>query len=445
MKQPLNRYMRALLEKDPISLHVPGHKNNTIGHLAQLDWAMDMTEITGLDDLHQPEGVIKESMQGLSKHEDYEAFYLVNGTTSGILAVIQAFANQDGEYLIARNAHKSVFHGLEINQASAALTKMELSDATHQYVTPQLSERILSNKKLAVFTYPNYYGETFDIESTIERCKSSSVPTLIDEAHGAHFDLAGFPRSALNYSADYVVQSYHKTLPSLTMSSVLFIHKDAPLRHLVRRYLTFYQSSSPSYLLMTSLEAAHHFYQTYESTMFFKKREKLIQQLKSRGFYIEEVEDPLKLNVSLRGYTGHEVQRIFEDEEVYCELADDQQMLLILPLWHEGDSFQFESLLSRIEKLKVEKRAPLSKRALNVRTQEGRFRPTLIRASKEVAIEKAEGAILASSIVPYPPGIPIMFKGEVITSNMLELLKQWSHSDFRVEGIVNDKIMIKDE
>ena len=114
MSKSLLHKLKGLLAEEPISLHVPGHKNMTIGYLNQLDFKMDMTEITGLDDLHSPESVIAESMKNVDKHPDYDAYYLVNGTTSGILSVIQAFSSKNGEYAIARNVHKSVFHALDL-------------------------------------------------------------------------------------------------------------------------------------------------------------------------------------------------------------------------------------------------------------------------------------------------------------------------------------------
>ncbi|RUY74148.1 lysine decarboxylase, partial [Mesorhizobium sp. M7A.F.Ca.CA.001.10.2.1] len=131
-----------------------------------------------------------------------------------------------------------------------------------------------------------YYGETYDIQSDIELLHSKHIPVLIDEAHGAHFDLKGFPTSSLNYGADYVVQSYHKTLPALTMGSILYIHKDAPHKEEIKQYLSYFQTSSPSYLVMASLEMAHTFYEEYQSDIFFEKRKLLLSSLENKGFIV---------------------------------------------------------------------------------------------------------------------------------------------------------------
>lgn len=447
MSKPLTNKFNELLRQSPISLHVPGHKNMTIGQLEQLDFKMDMTEITGLDDLHQPEGIILKSMEGISKHPDYEAYYLVNGTTSGILSVIQGFSEQKGKYTMVRNAHKSVFHALELTCQNALLLEMDISLKTNQYLGPNLSNlpNQMQDTKLAIFTYPNYYGECFDISYTIMKLKEAGVPVLIDEAHGAHFGLEGFPSSSLNTGADYVVQSYHKSLPSLTMSSILFIHKNAPQRKNVIKYLTYFQSSSPSYLLMTSLELAHDFYKKYDSALFFEKRYKLISILKQIGLEVIEVDDPLKLNIRGNGYTGFELQKLFEMEKIYIELADNNQILLVLPLWHEEDMYPFELLLERLKSINFEKRKTNKKTEIEYLTEKGVYYSGEIDKIRNVNINKSVNKILATHIVPYPPGIPLMFKGEKITENMVKLMNYWQDSNLRVEGIKNHKIEIKDE
>lgn len=330
MKRPIIQKLNRLIEKNAISMHVPGHKNMTIGYLNRLDLAMDMTEITGLDDMHYPEGIILESMENFRKHKNYDAFLLVNGTTSGILSVIQAFSTRKGKYLISRNVHKSVFHGLDITQQQATITKTDISKKTNQYVKPKIIQDKNQYYKLAICTYPNYYGETFEISQYIKQLHHRGVPILVDEAHGAHFGLDGFPESSMNFNADYVVQSYHKTLPALTMGSVLYIHKDAPLRQQVIDYLTYFQTSSPSYLIMSSLELANKFYKEYDSALFYQRRKMLIDLLINIGFTVIEPEDPLKLVVSFEGVAGYDVQKWFEEKEIYVELADMYQVLLVL-------------------------------------------------------------------------------------------------------------------
>lgn len=448
MKLPLNQKLQSFLGHQPISFHVPGHKNMTIGSLNNIDLAMDITEITDFDDLHHPEEILKESMENIKKHPDYEAYFLVNGTTSGILSVIQAFSSPK-PMLMSRNVHKSVFHGLDLANQNAEILPMDISERTYQYVTPKIEDalKLLDGKSLMITTYPNYYGETFDVKSLIEQSHQCHVPVLVDEAHGAHFGIAGFPKSSLNFGADYVVQSYHKTLPAFTMSSVLFIHKNAPNKDKVKQYLTYFQSSSPSYLLMAGLERAHQFYENYHADVFFQKRSTLMNALESKGLSVTEMDDPLKLTLEYKGYKGTELQEWLEAQYIMVELSNMKQVLLILPLWHEGDTFPFELLMDRIANLQLPKPKAPSDETINVQLpmEIGYYHPEKITQIKSVTIDQAYNRYLAEHIVPYPPGIPAYFKGEQVTESMVSLFQQWQEEGIRVEGINNQTIKVKDE
>ena len=445
MKLPITQKLDDLIHHHSISLHVPGHKNMTIGYLDALSLKMDMTEITGLDDLHHPEDTILESMNRVNKHPNYDAYYLVNGTTSGILSVIQAFTHIKGRYLISRNVHKSVFNALDLTQQSADILPMYRSDKSYQYLAPLIDTKMLRHQKLAVVTYPNYYGECFDIKQCVKQFHDYNIPVLVDEAHGAHFNLKHFPKSALESEADYVVQSYHKTLPTLTMGSVLFIHKNAPLKDEVIKYLGIFQTSSPSYLVMSSIELAHQFYNSYDSSLFFEKRKQFIETLRQQHFEVIGVEDPLKLIVRANGHTGLEVQRYFEKNHIYIELADDYQILIVLPLWHFNDRYPFKTLLNRIKTIKLPKKAKEKLEPVLLPLEKSVYVSKYINHAYWININKAQDKVLAQHIVPYPPGIPVFWKGEKVTKNMIKLMQYYLSHSVRVEGIKNDKILVKDE
>ncbi|PNZ69729.1 aminotransferase class V-fold PLP-dependent enzyme [Staphylococcus croceilyticus] len=445
MNTPITQKLNELIDHKAISLHVPGHKNMTIGQLNKLKFEMDMTEITGLDDLHHPEEIILESMHSIKKHRDYEAYMLVNGTTSGILSVIQAFSSNEGNYLISRNVHKSVFHGIDLTQQNADIMPMRISDISHQYIAPDLTQAHFDKQKLAILTYPNYYGECFDIKETVATLHQHDIPVLVDEAHGAHFNLPHFPKSALEVGADYVVQSYHKTLPALTMGSVLYIHKDAPMKEEVIRYLGYFQTSSPSYLVMTSIELAHQFFKDYDSTLFFEKRNLLLQALEKTGFEVIKVADPLKVLIRYPGYSGHEIQTWFEAQHIYPELADEYQVLLVLPLWHQQDTYPYTDLLERIRAIDLPAKLTTVDDAFPLPVNEGIYISRTITSVTWIDIDQAINKVLAKHIIPYPPGIPIFLKGERITQNMIKLMRYYLQQGGRVEGINNDKILVKDE
>ena len=445
MKLPITQKLNELIRHQAISLHVPGHKNITIGYLDLLSLKMDMTEITGLDDLHHPEDIILESMKSINKHPNYDAYYLVNGTTSGILSVIQAFTHIKGRYLISRNVHKSVFNALDLTQQSADILPMYRSDKSYQYLAPFIDTNILQHQKLSIVTYPSYYGECFDITQCVKQFHDYNIPILVDEAHGAHFNLKHFPKSALESGADYVVQSYHKTLPALTMGSVLFIHKNAPLKDEIIKYLGAFQTSSPSYLVMSSIELAHQFYNSYDSGIFFDKRKQFIETLKQHHFEVVEVEDPLKLIVRAEGYTGYEIQQYFEKEHIYIELADDYQILIVLPLWHLDDRYPFKALLHRIKNIKLPKKTKKMLEPVLLPLGKSVYVSKYINDTYWVDVDKSQDKLLAHHIVPYPPGIPVFWKGEKVTKNMIKLMQYYLSHSVRVEGIKNYKILVKDE
>ncbi|GGI33896.1 MULTISPECIES: Orn/Lys/Arg family decarboxylase [Staphylococcus] len=446
MKGPLYQRLETWATAQPISMHVPGHKNQTIGDLSFLSGHYDITEITGFDDLHHPEDVLKDSMATIQRHSDYDAYFLVNGTTSGILATIHAFQSLPGQVIMARNVHKSVFNALDLGHQQAFILPTEIHEKTYQYLTPRPENIKLDNGKLGVITYPNYYGQTFDVARTIEAFHQGGIPVLVDEAHGAHFGLKGFPSSALNAQADYVVQSFHKTLPSLTMSSVLYIHKKAPRRDQVIHLLQTFQSSSPSYLLMTSLESANAFYVSYESGRFFERRHQVIQALKEKGLHVKTVDDPLKLLIYHSGLSGYELQKRMESLHIYAELADDQHVLWILPLWHANDTFPMEDLLRRLQQMKLPDKQRQNIFALEtLYTGEGQYVPDTFEQTRTISFHEAEGATLAQHLTVYPPGVPTLLKGEKLTASMIALINAWYDKGLRVEGLYKDKIKVKDD
>lgn len=446
----INEKLKSLNDYDAISLHVPGHHNHTIGYLDEINLAMDMTEITGLDDLHQPEACIKMSMSELNRYPGYYGQYLVNGTTVGILSAIYAVAHLEGEVLIPRNAHKSVFNALNLTKQDAKFMPMTISDKTNQYNgVASLRDLDLNHIKLAVFTYPNYYGETFDIEESIKILKEHQIPVLVDEAHGAHFGMSSnFPKSSMTYGADIVVQSYHKTLPALTMGSVLYMREDLEIKANIQQYLKMLQTSSPSYLIMASLESAEKFYKQYDDEKFRRNRQTFIETMENVGFEVGSLEDPLKLIVSYRGLSGFEIQKLFEDVHIYVELCDYKFVLLVLPLWHESDKFPFEDMIDRVKNIKVNVKHQLKEEVqfkLPYETDSTMYKYSDIEKTKMMDLNTSYGYIAAENIVPYPPGIPVILKGENIRKEIVDSLLQWIDRGGRVEGILNKQIKVKDE
>ena len=248
-----------------------GHKNGLLfSEKAKASFKellkLDVTELTGLDDLHAPEGVIMESEQLLAELYGVQtSYFLVNGTTVGNLAMIMATINDGDTVLVQRNCHKSVQNGLKLVNANPVFLSPEFDEDWNvagglSYETCYSAITAFPDAKALIVTYPNYYGMVYELKRVITLAHEYGIPVLVDEAHGAHF-IAGsiFPVSAVELGADVVVQSAHKTLPAMTMGSFLHFNSKLISEDLIKDYLHMLQSSSPSYPIMASLDLARSY------------------------------------------------------------------------------------------------------------------------------------------------------------------------------------------
>lgn len=456
-KRPLVEALEKFHKNSPISFHVPGHKNGLLSNLPELirdSMQYDLTELNGLDDYHHPEEAIKEAEQLLTKlYNTDESFFLVNGTTIGNLAMIYATCQYGEQIIVQRNAHKSIFHAIELVGAEPIFVspKWDEQSKTASYVSLEVIEEAIQQfpfVKAVVLTYPNYYGVSSpDLENIIRLCHKLQMPVLVDEAHGAHFQThKGFPKSALLYGADIVVQSAHKTLPALTMGSFLHIRSQFVDSKKVNKYLRMLQSSSPSYLILASLDDARSYVERY-SPMDFKqlmdRREVFIQALETIPLIkVVQVDDHLKLLIRVGKYSGFQVQQAFEKQNIYVELADPHQVLLILPLLKVEHEYAFAEIRKRIKHAvdKLKKESPDLKN--NVFHMEQRSISTLQMSMEQLSDKQGEwipyvrtiGRIAKGMIIPYPPGIPLILPGEKITVPILTELEEWIEKGALFQG-----------
>lgn len=456
-KRPLVEALEKFHKNSPISFHVPGHKNGLLSNLPELirdAMQYDLTELNGLDDYHHPEKAIKEAEQLLTKlYNTDESFFLVNGTTIGNLAMIYATCQYGEQIIVQRNAHKSIFHAIELVGAEPIFVspKWDEQSKTASYVSLEVIEEAIQQfpfVKAVVLTYPNYYGVSSpDLENIIRLCHKLQMPVLVDEAHGAHFQShKGFPKSALLYGADIVVQSAHKTLPALTMGSFLHIRSQFVDSKKVNKYLRMLQSSSPSYLILASLDDARSYVERY-SPMDFKqlmdRREVFIQALETIPLIkVVQVDDHLKLLIRVGKYSGFQVQQAFEKQNIYVELADPHQVLLILPLLKVEHEYAFAEIRKRIKHAvdNLKKESPDLKN--NVFHMEQRSISTLQMSMEQLSEKQGEwipyvrtiGRIAKGMIIPYPPGIPLILPGEKITVPILTELEEWIEKGALFQG-----------
>lgn len=448
-KKPIVEGLERFRQQQNISFHVPGHKHGELSHLPQAFkdvMRYDVTELAGLDDLHYPEEMILEAENLLAEtYGATKSFFLVGGSTVGNLAMIYATCKRGDTIIVQRNAHKSIFHAIELVGAKAV------------YVSPLWDDRTLTaihvsyhdlkqavdeypDAKAVVLTYPTYYGMTSkEISQQIAYCHEKNIPVLVDEAHGAHFNACSlFQPSALTFGADVVVQSAHKTLPAMTMASFMHVNSQIVNVDSIHHYLRMLQSSSPSYILLASLDDARYYIQTYmesDGAYIIEKKNQWVDALRSIGsLEVIEVDDPIKLLLRVKGYSGYQLQEALEAKHVYAELADAHQVLLVLPLLKQGYSFPFAEIRVRIKEavtalLNTEKREiqAVSHTVYNFAaiTEPAYSFDEIANMKKEwLPYMRTMGRTAASMIIPYPPGIPLLIPGEKITVAKLSQLEE---------------------
>lgn len=445
----------------PISFHVPGHKYGEIFSLEAKDHfqqllRLDATELSGLDDLHSPDGIIREAEELLADlYQVQKSFFLINGSTVGNLAMIMATATTNDVVLVQRNCHKSVLHALKIAKVRPVFLEPEFDPTwkTATGVSHKTVEEAIARypkAKAIILTYPNYYGMVYDLKSVIDLAHSHNLPILVDEAHGAHFIIGGpFPTSAIELGADIVVQSAHKTLPAMTMGSFLHVNSNRISVDVIQDYLQMLQSSSPSYVIMASLDLARNYLATYEDkdVQYLINEKQKFQAELARISAIKVLEypnsegDPLKVTIQTRGkMSGFELQKRFELAGIYTELADPENVLFILPLLKRDLAHRLDEAIEKIRAILAEEQ-PISGKRKEFQRNGSKVNELAIPYHQfssfkkmNVPIAGAAGQVSAEAVIPYPPGIPLLLAGEWITEDKLETLSLLLKSGARFQG-----------
>lgn len=455
-RRPLIDALTAFRQQQPISFHVPGHKNGELSALppeVRSALSYDLTEVTGLDDLHYPEEAILEAQQLLADaYGADQSFFLVNGSTVGNLAMVYAACREGNTVIVQRNAHKSIFHALELAKARPVYVTPEWDEESMTAVGvafADITAAVTAHPEAAavILTYPNYYGmATAGLKETIAFCQSRGMAVLVDEAHGAHFQIGNpFPASALSYGADAVVHSAHKTLPAMTMGSFLHIQGKLIDREKIKKYLGMLQSSSPSYLIMASLDDARAFIQTYSQPdirYFQDKRKQFVKALRSiPKLEVFESEDPLKLMLRTRTHNGFELKSQLEKVGVHAELADPYQVLLILPLLKQVHAYPFAEVRRRVKEAvraldqefgeAVAVKMPIQQK---ISVPDNSYAQMNLEAREWIPYTEAINRISAGMVVPYPPGIPLIVPGEKWTADKLEGLVDYLAAGAQIQG-----------
>lgn len=445
------------LEKNLISFHVPGHKLGKIYEklnyksILEKIYKMDTTEIPGTDNLHSPEGIIKRSQNNASEaFKSDETYYLINGSTCGIQASIMALCPPKSKIIVNRDCHQSVINACILGDVDPVYIQSEIDKETTilKGVNEDEAIRVIDNNKDAkaiILTYPTYYGMTYDLKKICDYAHSKSMVVIVDEAHGAHLGLSDkLPKTALEQGADIVIQSTHKTLPSFTQSSMIHTQGNRVDKNKLKSILKIIESSSPSYLLMSSLEIAVDIYKRYGKNLM----EDLLDNIdnfknkfignKNIEFY--ETNDATKLFISATkiGLIGYELETILREEyNIQVELSNYYGSLLVCTIGNDKDDFiSLETALNDIiKKYKSNKKIKQIDYPNNIPVKKLTPREAFYKDKKSVKIYESIGQICGEYIIPYPPGISLTSPGEIITKEIIDYILFCNKKGMSVSGL----------
>lgn len=454
-------------QTDYYPYHMPGHKRKALGDLSKDIAEIDITEIEGFDNLHQPEGILLKLQEKAAElYHAEQSFYLVNGSTGGILSAISVAVPERGRILMARNSHKSAYHAAYLRNLNISylypplLETYDVCDA----ITPAQVEEALKREPdiQAVFvTSPTYEGRIADVEGIAKIVHKAGLPLIVDEAHGAHLGMAeGFAKNSCQAGADIVIHSVHKTLPAMTQTALLHINGSRISKEKLQKFLHIYQTSSPSYVLMASIDNALRVVEQQGAILFARFKEYFEEMLEELSacrclWFLPEsasgkksqqpaIQDIGKLVISTKnaGISGQELYYILlEKYHLQLEMASANYCLAMFTIGDDKEAYtRMTAALLAVDKElaseDVRKEAPVTEFL-----QEQNASPALSIAEawngeKEwVPLEQALGCYAGEFINLYPPGIPLLVPGEQFTQKYCRYLAEYLRQGLNVQGV----------
>lgn len=439
MKTPIVSFLKSYQEKSPVRMHMPGHKGAGILGFE----GMDLTEIYGADELFAAEGIIKESEQNASSLFGCPTYYSTQGSTLCIqtmCTILCQDAKSKGKkpkILAGRNAHRSFIH-------AAALLDFEIEwlYGNSDYLSckihaEDLEKAIIESLPTAVYlTNPDYLGNLLDIKSLASVCKKHNVLLAIDNAHGAYLRFLEPSLHPIDLGADLCCDSAHKTLPVLTGGA--YLHLSESLNQVwkndVKHFMEYFSSTSPSYLIMASLDAANEVLDTtFRNSLSecVRSVDGLKNTLIQHGYTILSGE-PMKITISTKefGYTGNEIANLLMECDIYPEFYDSDYIVLMPSPYNTKDDLKrLETCLCGIERKPILINKPpkleQSKKAMNVRQ-------ALFSSSITLDVSKSLGQVCSSVTVSCPPAILPVIPGEVISESSIEVMRYYGIETVRV-------------
>ena len=502
-KQPgLLERLTEYAGSDAYPFHMPGHKRREIpdgipGGFPD-PYGIDITEIDGFDNLHHAEGILKDAMETVAAiYGADRSWYLVNGSTCGILSAVFAATENGGKILTARNCHKAVYHAICLNRLEAEylypeeITEFGINGGIRAEDVRKALEKDamrcagnsgdvrgkITKIQAVLITSPTYEGVVSDIRAIADAAHEYGIPLIVDEAHGAHLEYAdqchSFPKSALEYGADIVIQSLHKTLPCFTQTAILHVKGKLVDQDRISRYLSMFQTSSPSYLFMAGMERCIRYMDgdgRNEMIRYEKRLERFMERME--GLQVLEVLnreicgkyrtvagwDPSKIVVSTmraEDFHGEELAETLRRKyHLEMEMTAPEYVIAMTSLMDTEEGFERlgtalleidGALRRRMEpEQQKEKGEPKEKeRCETPEATESKVSHPVRRMliceamdadTERTAFQDTVGKVSAEFVYLYPPGIPIIAPGEVFTDAIVEKIMAYKAAGLLVQG-----------
>lgn len=495
-KQPgLLERLTEYAGSDAYPFHMPGHKRREIpdgipGGFPD-PYGIDITEIDGFDNLHHAEGILKDAMETVAAiYGADRSWYLVNGSTCGILSAVFAATENGGKILTARNCHKAVYHAICLNRLEAEylypeeITEFRINGGIRAGDVRKALEKDamrcagnsgdvrgkITKIQAVLITSPTYEGVVSDIRAIADAAHEYGIPLIVDEAHGAHLEYAdqchSFPKSALEYGADIVIQSLHKTLPCFTQTAILHVKGKLVDQDRISRYLSMFQTSSPSYLFMAGMERCIRYMDgdgRNEMIRYEKRLERFMERME--GLQVLEVLDreicgkyrtvagwdPSKIVVSTmraEDFHGEELAETLRRKyHLEMEMTAPEYVIAMTSLMDTEEGFErlgtalleIDGVLRRrMESGRKEKAASETPEGLESKLSHPVRRMLICEAmdadTERTAFQDTVGKVSAEFVYLYPPGIPIIAPGEVFTDAIVEKIMAYKAAGLLVQG-----------
>lgn len=524
MEKFIYNRLKDLKNSDLISFHMPGHKYGVVfdelgyGDILKELYTLDTTEIIGTDNLHNPKDIILKSQENVRKilfpdYDDVEIRYLINGSSCGIEAAIITACKPEDKIIINRACHQSAYNACILANANPIFVNERVDKKNNLLLGAEIDEyikKIKENKdaKAVFVTRPTYHGMSFRVSEIIEMAHENGMIVIVDEAHGAHFGLnRKFPHSAIEYGADIVIQSVHKSLPSITQTSIMIINdssieKNKRLEEKTKKYksldldleeinevkldikemsnhsqlidknrlnraLAMTESSSPSYIMMMSLEIAFDIYKEHGKGLMDELLNNIyIFKENVKSYDIFNTTDPTKIfiNTINKGINGYDFAKVLRYRyNIQVELSNYSGILMLCTIGNKKKDFDlmiealdeisekklfglnldfFDDMDDARKKKKNDdiKRMTTSKQ-INLDfpciNPEIRISPNKAfnMETESIAVEESLGKICGEFVIPYPPGVCLLAPGEVIEQEIIDFIVSASKMDVDINGM----------